>query len=632
VRSIAIGVDADAQEFEPRADARSYRHRPLANPAGEDEDVHSPDCGHHGCRVLAGLVAEELDRLGGVRIGRLPVEQVLHVRADPRNPEQPRLPVNQIVNLLCGHALMAHEVEQEPGIEIAGSGAHDQPGGRSKRHGRVDAFPVANGRHARPRAEVRENQPAAGNVPAGDARELTHEERVGEAVKSIPPDPSCLVASRNGQHAGNRGHVDVKRSVETGHLRHPWEPTKEGADQRDFPRQVVRIEVADSSQVLDQLRGDAFGPDMAGAAVHDAVAHCLHRFEIAVFAEPVDQSPTGLFQIGAFERFILGQLGVRRFRADNGVGDADPLDRSSQRARRRLDLLEQSELDVYTNLMAQKNLLGAAGACQRHQDKARELGVTPEEMAAWRAAAAQVMMPFDDKLGVHQQSEGFTQHEPWNFAATTPEQYPLLLHFAYFDLYRKQVVKQPDLVLAMQLCSNAFTPEQRARNFEYYERITVRDSSLSACSEAVAAADAGHIRLALDYAAEAALMDLHDVEQNARDGLHVASLAGTWIAFVAGFGGMRDHGETLAFAPRLPDGLTRMTFSTLRRGRCLRVDVTTGAASYSLTRGTDPLRITHHGQPLDVTTQLVTRPIPPLPERPPPMQPPGREPSRRSLG
>jgi alpha,alpha-trehalose phosphorylase len=289
--------------------------------------------------------------------------------------------------------------------------------------------------------------------------------------------------------------------------------------------------------------------------------------------------------------------------------------------------------NIYTNLMAQKNLRGAADACRRHQDKARELGVTAEEMAGWRAAADRVIIPYDDKLHVHQQSEGFTDHEPWDFAATTPDQYPLLLHFTYFDLYRKQVIKQPDLVLAMQICSEAFTPEQRARNFDYYERITVRDSSLSACTEAVAAADAGHLRLAFDYAAEAALMDLHDFEHNARDGLHVASLGGTWLAFVAGFGGMRDHGECLEFAPRLPDGLTRLAFSVLHRGRCLHVDVATCATKYSLTRGTGPLHIVHHGEPLDVTgAEPIDRPIPPAPDRAPTTQPAGREPRRRSPG
>jgi alpha,alpha-trehalose phosphorylase len=289
--------------------------------------------------------------------------------------------------------------------------------------------------------------------------------------------------------------------------------------------------------------------------------------------------------------------------------------------------------NVYTNLMARRNLRGAAAACQRHRERAVELGVTPEEMAAWRSAADRTVVPYDDKLCVHEQSEGFTRHERWDFAATKEDQYPLMLHFPYFDLYRKQVVKQPDLVLAMALCSDAFAPEQRARNFEYYERITVRDSSLSASAEAVAAADAGHLRLALDYAAEAALMDLHDFEHNARDGLHVAALGGTWIAFVAGFGGMRDHGETLELAPRLPDGLTRLSFSLLRRGGCLHVDVTTREARYSLTRGEGPLRIVHHGELLEVTGEgPVTRPVPPAEERRPPTQPEGRAPRRRSPG
>jgi alpha,alpha-trehalose phosphorylase len=289
--------------------------------------------------------------------------------------------------------------------------------------------------------------------------------------------------------------------------------------------------------------------------------------------------------------------------------------------------------NVYTNLMAQKNLRGAASACQRHMDAARELGVTPEEMATWRAAAEHVLIPYDENLRVHEQSEGFTRHEPWNFLATRPDQYPLLLHFAYFDLYRKQVIKQPDLVLAMQQCSDAFTPQERARNFDYYERITVRDSSLSACTEAVAAADAGHLRLAFDYAAEAALMDLRDYEHNTRDGLHLASLAGAWIAFVIGFGGMRDRDEAVSFAPRLPDGLTRLRFSILRRGQCLRVTMTPGSASYELMRGTGPLRILHHGQSFELTGRdPVVQAIPPSPPRPPPTQPPGREPRHRSPG
>jgi alpha,alpha-trehalose phosphorylase len=289
--------------------------------------------------------------------------------------------------------------------------------------------------------------------------------------------------------------------------------------------------------------------------------------------------------------------------------------------------------NVYTNVMAARNFVGAAGVCERYQDRARELGVTPEEMADWRAAADHMLIPYDQRLGVHAQAECFTDHEIWNFAGTRADQYPLMLHFPYFDLYRKQVVKQPDLVLAMQVCGDLFTDEQKTRNFDYYERITVRDSSLAACTQAVIAAEVGHLRLALDYAAEAALMDLDDLDHNVRDGLHIAALAGTWIALVNGFGGMRDHAGVLSFAPRLPDGLTSLSFSVVRRGLCLRVEVTERAATYRLTRGSGTLQFLHHREALTVTNSgPIERPIPPSASREPPSQPPGREPQRRSPG
>ena len=182
--------------------------------------------------------------------------------------------------------------------------------------------------------------------------------------------------------------------------------------------------------------------------------------------------------------------------------------------------------NVYTNLMAQRNLRLAADAVARHPDRAAELGVDPEETAAWRDAARAMLIPFDVRLGVHPQAEGFTEHQLWDFERTAPDQYPLLSHFPYFDLYRKQVVKQADLVLAMHLRGDAFSAQEKARNFAYYEALTVRDSSLSACTQAVIAAEVGHLELAYDYFAEAALIDLDNLEHNTRDGLHIASLAG----------------------------------------------------------------------------------------------------------
>jgi alpha,alpha-trehalose phosphorylase len=251
--------------------------------------------------------------------------------------------------------------------------------------------------------------------------------------------------------------------------------------------------------------------------------------------------------------------------------------------------------NIYTNLMAQRNMRAAAQVAERNPDDARRLAIGEGEMAAWRDAAEAIVVPYDDTLGIHPQSEGFTDHQLWDFAATTPEQYPLLLHFPYFDLYRKQVVKQADLVLAMHLRGDAFTAAQKEANFTYYERLTVRDSSLSACTQAVMAAEVGYLDLAYDYLAEAALMDLDDLEHNTRDGLHVAALAGTWIALVAGMAGMREQDGSLAFTPRLPAGLTRLAFGLVFRGRRLRVEVKPGSTCFRLTEG-DSIELFHFGQ------------------------------------
>lgn len=288
--------------------------------------------------------------------------------------------------------------------------------------------------------------------------------------------------------------------------------------------------------------------------------------------------------------------------------------------------------NVYTNLMAQRNLRGAVEAAARHPRTASHLGVDDEELAAWRDAANAMCVPFDERLGVHQQSQGFTRHAEWDFAGTAPEQYPLLLNFPYFDLYRKQVVKQPDLVLALYKRGDAFTDEQKARDFSYYERLTVRDSSLSACAQAIVAAEVGQLDLAYDYFGEAALVDLDDLAGNTKDGLHIASLAGSWLAAVAGFGGLRDHGGELTFAPRIPHTLQRLAFRLTFRGRRLRVEIVHGSATYQLIDGA-PLIIRHDDETLTLEPGTsTTRPWSPPHVGPRPEQPPGRGPDRRRPG
>jgi len=284
--------------------------------------------------------------------------------------------------------------------------------------------------------------------------------------------------------------------------------------------------------------------------------------------------------------------------------------------------------NVYTNLMAQRNLACAAAAAARLPAESEALGVTTEEAASWRDAANAMYIPFDERLGVHPQHEGFTDYARWDFKNTPEDKYPLLLHYPYFQLYRKQVVKQADLVLAMYMRPEAFTAEQKAANFAYYEPLTVRDSSLSACTQAVIAAEVGQLDLAHDYLAEAALMDLRDVEHNTSDGVHMASLAGAWIALVAGFGGMRAGVGPLAFSPRLPDGISRLMFRMRYRGRKLSVTIKDGRARYELIDG-DPLPVSHHGDEFELGHRTVSLKIPPLKAGPRPDQPPGRPPYSR---
>ena len=288
--------------------------------------------------------------------------------------------------------------------------------------------------------------------------------------------------------------------------------------------------------------------------------------------------------------------------------------------------------NVFTNLMAERNLLAAADVAERYPERAAEVEADEEEIASWRRAAGEIVVPFDAELGVTSQSEGFTRYRPWDFAATRREDYPLLLHYPYYLLYSSQVVKQADLVFALYRCGDRFDAEQKRRDFDYYEPITVRDSSLSASIQGVVAAEVGHLQLAYDYFRETALVDLHDLSGTTDEGLHIASLAGAWLVAVAGFGGLRDHGGTLEFAPRLHPPITKLRFRLLYRGRCLQVEVDPDGARYELIAG-DPLELLHFGEPVTLEAGSPQAQSCPAPREPQPVeQPPGRAPGKHGVG
>ncbi|MEU4690506.1 beta-phosphoglucomutase family hydrolase [Actinoplanes sp. NPDC023714] len=218
--------------------------------------------------------------------------------------------------------------------------------------------------------------------------------------------------------------------------------------------------------------------------------------------------------------------------------------------------------NLFTNLMAAENLRLAADAVDRvraespadHRRMAERTGLRDEEPAAWRRAAELMFIPYDEQAGVHLQDDSFMDQAGWDFAGTPADRYPLLLHYHPLVIYRHRVIKQADVVFATVLLPDRFSADERRRIFALYDPLTTGDSSLSECVQAIAAADVGKYRTAEEYLVDAAAVDMADTAGNLRDGIHVASAGGTWMALVYGFAGYRWRGRVPRFAPMLPPG------------------------------------------------------------------------------
>ena len=261
--------------------------------------------------------------------------------------------------------------------------------------------------------------------------------------------------------------------------------------------------------------------------------------------------------------------------------------------------------NAYTNLLAKENLEIATRVIEwlegadpeAHAALARATGLTPAEVDDWRRAAELMYVPRDEELGIVLQDERFLERKRWDFAATPPEKHPLLLHYHPLELYRHQVIKQTDVVLASYLVGHHFGEEEKRRTFDYYDPLTTGDSTLSACVQSVVASEVGYPDAALRYFLEASRVDLDDLHGNTSDGIHIASCGGTWLALVAGFGGLRDFDGEVRFHPRLPAEWSGMRFRIAVRGQVVEVDMTHKATTYRLIEGSG-LLIEHCGEPL----------------------------------
>ena len=237
--------------------------------------------------------------------------------------------------------------------------------------------------------------------------------------------------------------------------------------------------------------------------------------------------------------------------------------------------------NAYTNLMAQMNLRYAVACTQRMRleradrwlELRERLGLLDTELEEWRRAAEEMYIPYDYGLGITKQDESFLAKERWDFDGVGPERHPLLLHFHPLVIYRYQVLKQADVVMAMFLLGDQFSPELKRANFAYYDPLTTGDSSLSACVQAIVAAEVGESDLAMEYFRTALFTDLADLHQNTTDGVHLASAGGVWMALIYGMAGMRDTGGDITFDPRLPHEWRAIHFRLLVRGSRIEVDL-----------------------------------------------------------
>jgi alpha,alpha-trehalose phosphorylase len=271
--------------------------------------------------------------------------------------------------------------------------------------------------------------------------------------------------------------------------------------------------------------------------------------------------------------------------------------------------------NAYTNLMAQMNLQYAVSCVERMrvEESLRwrrlrsRLGVLDTEVEEWRLAAARMYVGYDTGFGITKQDESFLAKEHWDFDAVGPERHPLLLHFHPLVIYRYQVLKQADVVMAMFLLGDHFSPQLKRANFAYYDPLTTGDSSLSACVQSIVAAEIGEAELAMEYFRTVLFTDLADLHRNTTDGLHLASAGGVWMTLIYGMAGMRDTAGDISFDPRLPAEWRAMIFKLMVRGMRLSVDLDHQRLVLSTDDG--KLDVTVRGETVQVTPEGVTVPL-----------------------
>ncbi len=258
--------------------------------------------------------------------------------------------------------------------------------------------------------------------------------------------------------------------------------------------------------------------------------------------------------------------------------------------------------NYYTNVLAQYHLRWAVKLYERFVKMAEfremisRIKLMPEEVEGFRNAADKMVLPYDEKLKINPQDDSFLQKKIWDIETIPKENFPLLLHYHPLYLYRHQICKQADTVLAHFILEDTQSIETIRNSFDYYEKITTHDSSLSKSIFCIMASKLGMEDKAFVYFGNSLNLDLMDHQKNTKDGLHIANMGGNYLAIVYGFGGFRLKESGIFFAPTLPAKWTSYKFHIRYRNSLINVEVFRDQCSFYLEDGT-PQEITVYGKP-----------------------------------
>lgn len=237
--------------------------------------------------------------------------------------------------------------------------------------------------------------------------------------------------------------------------------------------------------------------------------------------------------------------------------------------------------NYYTNAMAKYHMYWAGKLYDelmsydniRFKKLCSRISLTEKEIDEMRHASEFMYLPYDEELGIYAQDDSFLKKAVWDFEGTKENQYPLLLHFHPLTIYRYQVLKQADTVLAHFLLEDYAEPEAMKKSFDYYEKITTHDSSLSSCIYGIMACRYGYTDKAKDFFMESLQLDLGDTHGNTKDGLHMANLAGSCLGVIYGFAGFRVKEAGISLSPIVPKGMEGYGIKVHYRGSWLEVAV-----------------------------------------------------------